>query len=278
MITGEERLIALGTGNASARRCYNTCFVLLGGGADPLLVDGGGGNRIFDQLDAAGVSLTDIHHAVLTHAHTDHLLGMLWVLRAVATLMKQKAYDGLFTLYCHASLAKFVMDFVKMSFDAGMQATFDKTLHITPVADGETRMVGGRAVTFFDIHSNKLCQYGFILRLATGGRLIFSGDEPLPQELHELAYGADWMLSEAFCLASESARFHPYEKHHSTVKDACLMAEALGIANLVLWHTEDTHVPHRKRDYLAEGSPLFSGTLYIPDDLETIILAQRSRS
>ena len=31
----------------------------------------------------------------------------------------------------------------------------------------------------------------------------------------------------------------PYEKHHSTVKDACELAQGLGIPHLVLWHTED---------------------------------------
>ena len=38
-----EKLIVLGTGNAGATRCYNTCFILLDG-KEPLLVDAGGGN------------------------------------------------------------------------------------------------------------------------------------------------------------------------------------------------------------------------------------------
>ena len=80
-------------------------------------------------------------------------------------------------------------------------------------------------------------------------------------------------LTEAFCLASESGIFHPYEKHHSTVKDACLLAEKLSVANLVLWHTEDSHGPHRKHAYRAEGGRYFSGNLYVPDDMETIPLS-----
>ena len=40
-----EKLIVLGTGNAGATRCYNTCFILLDG-KEPLLVDAGGGNAI----------------------------------------------------------------------------------------------------------------------------------------------------------------------------------------------------------------------------------------
>ena len=34
-------------------------------------------------------------------------------------------------------------------------------------------------------------------------------------------------------------RFRPYEKHHSTVRDACVLAEKLSAKHLVLWHTED---------------------------------------
>lgn len=55
------------------------------------------------------------------------------------------------------------------------------------------------------------------------------------------------------------------------------MAERLQVANLVLWHTEDTHLPHRIRDYLAEGRQWFSGGLYVPDDLEVIELVPASR-
>ena len=47
-------LIMLGTGNAMVTRCYNTCFVL-SSGEEYFLVDAGGGNGIFKQLEQAGV-------------------------------------------------------------------------------------------------------------------------------------------------------------------------------------------------------------------------------
>ena len=60
-------------------------------------------------------------------------------------------------------------------------------------------------------------------------------------------------MHEAFCLHSESDIFNPYEKHHSTVKDACEKAEALGIKNLLLYHTEDKNLANRKKLYMQEG-------------------------
>ena len=46
------KLTMLGTGNAMVSKIYNTCF-LLEEAEQYLLVDGGGGNRIFERLTKA---------------------------------------------------------------------------------------------------------------------------------------------------------------------------------------------------------------------------------
>ena len=78
------------------------------------------------------------------------------------------------------------------------------------------------------------------------------------------------MLHEAFCLHSEADIFDPYEKHHSTEKDACELAERMGVKNLLLYHTEDKNLANRKALYSEEGKPYYHGNLWIPDDLEAI--------
>ena len=42
----------------------------------------------------------------------------------------------------------------------------------------------------------------------------------------------------------------------------------LGVPNLVLYHTEETHLNERKRLYTEEGMQYYHGNLYVPDDLE----------
>lgn len=42
--------------------------------------------------------------------------------------------------------------------------------------------------------------------------------------------------------------------------------------NLILYHTEDKNLPRRRELYTAEGAPLFSGNLFMPEDLETFQL------
>lgn len=50
------------------------------------------------------------------------------------------------------------------------------------------------------------------------------------------------------------------------------MAESLGVKNLVLYHTEDKTLATRKERYTAEAKEAFFGRVFVPDDLETIVL------
>ena len=81
-----EKITVLGTGNAMATRCYNTCFALHQG-EEILLADAGGGNGILVQLEKAGIDPAHIHQMIVTHEHTDHILGVVWMVRKIATLM-----------------------------------------------------------------------------------------------------------------------------------------------------------------------------------------------
>lgn len=54
--------------------------------------------------------------------------------------------------------------------------------------------------------------------------------------------------------------------------DACRLARELKAENLILYHTEDKNIARRKALYTAEGAPLFSGNLFVPEDLETFEL------
>ena len=213
-----EKLIVLGTGNAGATRCYNTCFILLDG-KEPLLVDAGGG--IFTQLERAGIRPSDIHHAFLTHCHTDHLFGMIWMIRSVAQNIRGGSYEGTFTLYCHDELAGVVHSVADMTLPASMTQYIGDRILIVPVGDGEERPFGSYRATFFDIGSTKAKQFGFMLGLHSGKKLSCLGDEPCTPRGRKYAAGSGWLLSEAFCLYADRDRFKPYEKHHSTVREAC---------------------------------------------------------
>ena len=140
------------------------------------------------------------------------------------------------------------------------------------VEDKESRQILGHAVTFFDILSTKDKQYGFTIEYTKGKRLTCCGDEPYNDQNSQYIEGSEWLMLEAFCMYGEADAFKPYEKHHTTVKEACEQAEALHIPNLILYHTEDTHIEQRKELYSAEGRQYYHGNLCVPDDLESYLL------
>ncbi len=104
-------------------------------------------------------------------------------------------------------------------------------------------------------------------------KLTCCGDEPYTDFEEVYAKGSEWLLHEAFCLYGQADRFHPYEHHHSTVRESCQLAEKLGVKNLILYHTEDVNIARRKELYEEEGKTFYHGNLLVPDDLTTIDLS-----
>lgn len=325
----------LGTGHALVTRYYNTCFALDDGDAGCFLVDAGGGSGILAQLDRAGVDWRRIRALFVSHAHIDHLLGAVWVLRLVCHHLNEGDYDGGLVVYGNddvvgklRGVAELLLRPQETRFfagdgggepdegaggagreaagsgraaAAGGRADGGGCVRFVAVSDGEERSVLGRRIAFFDIRSSGARQFGFSLDLdaagaacAPGGlvaepsgcraagaegragaaprRLAFCGDEPFNEANRAMVEGAEWLVHEAFCLEADEARYDPHPINHGTVAEACEAAESLGVANLVLCHTEDDTFPHRRERYCAEGSPLFNGRLFVPDDLEAIDL------
>ena len=267
-----EKLIVLGTGNATVTRCYNTCFALFDG-KEYILTDAGGGNGILRALEEAKIPYTQIKNAFLTHRHTDHILGMIWVMRMIGTFMTAGKYEGDFLIYGHDEVLHDLNTIAHRTLDYRVTRHLGTRIRMIPVVEGKSKKLGSYTFTFFDIGSTKTKQCGFTLKLHSGATLTCLGDEPYNPSCRKYVENTDWLLCEAFCLYSERDIFHPYEKHHSTVKEACELAEQLQVKNLVLWHTEDRNIARRKELYEQEGREFYHGSLYVPDDLEVLNLS-----
>lgn len=265
-----NKIIFLGTGNALVTKCYNTCFALQNG-TEFFLTDAGGGNGILAQLEKANIPVPHIRSLFLTHGHTDHILGVIWVIRLAASLFTRGEHPGL-TIYCHDECEQKLRAFCQMTLTAKLQDVLDQGVKFVRLHDGESFQAAGLTFVVFDIHSNKTKQFGYRTVLPTGKTLVCLGDEPYNAACQQYAQQADWLLSEAFCLYSEREQFKPYEKHHSTALDAAHTAEQIGAKNLILYHTQDNCLPDRKRLYTAEAKEVFSGPVFVPDDLEMITL------
>ena len=264
-------LIMLGTGNAAVTECYNTCFALRSG-ASVFLVDGGGGNGILKQLASAGIALNRIHHIFVTHTHTDHILGVVWVVRMIAQGMNAGKYSGVLRVYGHAEAMRVLELICRSTLPGKVCAHFGVDILFCSLEDGNTFDAAIGAGRAFDIGSTKAQQFGFELLLPDGKRLTCLGDEPYNVRAAQYAMGADWLLCEAFCLYADRERFKPYEKHHSTAADAGRLAAGLQVKNLLLYHTEDATLSTRRKAYAAEAAQFYSGAVHVPEDLECITL------
>lgn len=265
------QLIMLGTGNAMAIECYNTCFALKSG-KEYFLVDAGGGNGIFTQLKKANIACTDIHHMFITHAHTDHLLGMVWMVRNIAMMINNGKYEGTLTIYCHDEVKETLLTICRLTLPQKIMLPIGNRILIQEVKDGDKAEIANIKLSFFDIASTKMKQFGFQAILPNQKTLVCLGDEPYNEKSHRYVAHCDWLLCEAFCLYADKERFKPYEKHHSTALDAGRLAEELNVKNLLLYHTEDENIKERKYKYSREASRLFKGNIFVPDDLEIITL------
>lgn len=265
------KLTILGTGNALVTKCYNTCFVLSDNNRH-LLVDGGGGSEILARLEKAEIDWHDIKDIFVTHKHIDHLLGIIWMIRIITQNMAKGKYEGEVNLYAHEEVIEILQNMANTLLVKKTTKFIGDRFHMITVKDGESREIIGHNVTFFDIQSTKAKQFGFSMDLGNGEKLTCCGDEPYCDYEEPYAKDSTWLLHEAFCLYSQADIFSPYEKHHSTVKDACELAQSLNVKNLILYHTEDKNIKNRKELYMQEGRPYFDGNLYVPDDMEMIEL------
>lgn len=277
-----NKITMLGTGNATVTQIYNTCFVLATD-TTRLLVDAGGGNGILSQLKKVDFPISEVHHLFVTHAHTDHVLGVIWVIRMVAQC---KGYEGQLHVYGHDKVMRVIRTIIDMILAKKQLQKVEERVVFHLLEDGDAFEVGDMKLTCFDIHSTKEKQFGFRAELPVEGVgsdasreveskpmvLACLGDEPYNPLNRSYIEGADWMMCEAFCLYADRERFRPYEKFHSTALDAGTMAEKTGVRSLIVYHTEDTDLAHRKERYTEEVKENFSGNVFVPDDLEVIKL------
>ncbi len=265
------KLTMLGTGSALVTECFNTCFVL----ADEhghTMVDCGGGNAVLHQLKHAGLNWKDMQNIIITHKHEDHLIGVFWMLRFICQHMGKGEYQGDVNIYSHDEVIALIQDIAPKLMSKKNSKFLNDRVHFITVSDGQTLKINQNDITFFDIGSTKIKQFGFKMETSTDKSIVCLGDEPFHDCEAPYLKDCDWLLHEAFCMYKDVDKYKPYEKHHSTVKEACEIATKYDIKNLVLYHTEDDNLNQRRELYTAEGRQYFNGNLFVPNDLESIDL------
>ena len=258
------KLKILGTGNGAALKCYNTCFAIENNN-EYFLIDGGGGNEILKQLEKSNIDIHDIHNIFISHTHTDHIMGIVWVVRRICEkIIFKKTYQGNLNIYGDKTTLDTFKTIISLLFPK-INNIKDRICY-KEIVDMETLNIIGLDIKFFDILPKKEAQFGFII----GDKLAFCGDEPLNKKLIDLVKNKTWFMHEGFCLDKEEFERNAHAAGHSTVKETAEIAKLTNAKNLIILHTEDDHLPNRKQLFKSEAKKYFSGNIFVPDDLEEI--------
>ena len=266
-----KEIIMLGTGAGSVIKFYNACFALKKDN-DYMLIDGGGGINILEQLDKANIPVELIKNIFVTHNHIDHIIGIIWVIRKLALMMIFNNYDEEINIYASDVTIDAIRNISILVLNSKQSSYLDNKIHLNVVGNREKINILGENFTFYDVHAKKEKQYGFRLDTTDGKVIVCNGDETLNERNYDLVYNADFLIHEAFCLDSQKELKKPYQKGHGTSKDICEIASKLNVKNLILYHISDEDVVNRKQRYIKENEKFFSGILYVPNDLEVINL------
>lgn len=261
------KITMLGTGHAMVTECYNTCFIIENENGC-LLVDCGGGNGILKQMKRAGKSWDDISAIFITHAHSDHITGAVWALRAMGGRFRREDAPEI-TVFANAECIA-VIDAMARGMLSSIGKPYDfagARIHLKTLEDGEHFTAIGRDFTAFSIGSTGKLQFGFTCEYEPGKKLVCLGDESYHDVSFSYAKDADWLMHEAF--TAEQGRG---PGHHGSARRAGANAKMLGAKNLIIYHTEDGDLAHRKAVYSKIAGEEFDGGVYVPDDIETITL------
>ena len=264
-----EKIIMLGTGNGGTLNLYNTCFVIQNDNGN-FLVDTGGSIEIVKRLKMVNIDLKDMKHIFISHSHTDHILGIIWMFKKLGRASINGEINTKINIYCNNVVYESIIGVSKYILPEKLINGVLDVIDFHILEDNDSLEINGIQYTFFDINARGTKQFGFECVL-DGKRLVFLGDETLNKKLYDRVMGADYVMHEAFCLDSEESIFGAYEKNHSTVKSVCMEMNELNIQNLILYHTEDTH-KNKKELYTAEAKEYFDNGIIVPEDMEEIIL------
>lgn len=257
----------IGTGHGGVENLYNTCFVIQNDLGD-FLVDTGGSIEIIKRLKHFNINFKKLTHIFISHCHTDHLFGLIWMLKKLSIAALHHEIDEKINIYCHDEVELAIRTILKQVLPEKLVTSVMNILDIHILENHSCFDIHGINYTFFDIKARGMKQFGFECNMDSS-KFLFLGDETLNEELYDKVRNADYVMHEAFCLDSEEEIFHAYEKNHSTVKSSAITMEKLGVKNLILYHTEESH-PNKSQLYLEEGKKYFSGNLIVPNDLDII--------
>ncbi len=241
------RVVLLGTKGGPTPSAYRAApATLVVAGGRPYLVDCGEGTA--GQLAKAGVDLRSLGRVLVTHNHSDHVIGLgpLLVLAWASGLTTPVAVHG------PPPVAEIVRRSVSaMAYDIEARIReegappLDPLIHVDEIDRPGPVFRDGDVVVTCAVVDHYTVKPALAYRFDTPGRsVVISGDTTYSENLIALARGADLLIHEAMYVEAidglaasggPTLRDHLL-KSHTTTEQLGRIAAAAGVKKLVLSH------------------------------------------
>lgn len=256
------QIIMLGTGHGKAINCYNYCFLLKINNTN-LLVDSGNGIQIINQLKKVDIQIEDIDNIFISHAHMDHILGLIWIIRFLCP----KYYNGMISkkinIYGNEDVIRKINNLIALLIPKDFDNIIKEKFGFKKLIDNQSFEISNAKITAFDIKSNNVEEFGFKIRY-NNKSIIYLGDERYNKANEKYIINCDYAFMDARDISND------LNSSHSTIEYSAKIAQFYHIKNLILSHCNDNNLKNRKEIFKREASKYYNGNVFIPNDLEKI--------
>ena len=127
----------LGTGSGAVMNLYNTCFIIQNETGN-FLVDTGGSIELIKRLNKINIDYKSIHHIFLSHCHTDHVFGLIWLFRKISLDIKMGEKIDPIHIYCNDVVYNSIKEALKYFFPDKFIDLIDNIVNYVVLDDGES--------------------------------------------------------------------------------------------------------------------------------------------
>ncbi len=267
----ESKVILLGTGNPNPDvDRYGPSVAIT---VDDLVYIIDFGTGVVRRAVKAGIELTKLTRAFLTHLHSDHTIGypdLIFTPGVAGRIEPLEVYGpkGLTDMTNHI-LSAYQADVNEriVGLEPAKEVSYIVNTH--EISEGLIYQDGVVEVEAFRVKHGSLEAYGY--KFVTPDRtIVISGDTSPSQKLIDMAEGCDILIHEVYSAVGLESRSEEWQKYHSTVHTSSI--ELADIANkvkpgvLVMYH--QLLWGRTEKELMAEVFEQYTGEVASGHDLD----------
>ncbi len=144
------KMIMLGTGHGGVMNLYNTCFVIQNK-EGVFLIDTGGSIEIIKKLEKVGIKLEEIKNIFISHSHTDHILGLIWMFKEIGVVAMHEEIKEKINIYCNDVVYEAIKGIASYTLSHRLIKIIYSVTNFVVLNDCDKYTVNGIDYEFFDI-------------------------------------------------------------------------------------------------------------------------------